>query len=79
MFWVYILENTAGRFYVGHTDGLRRRLDEHNDPTREKSKHTAKHGPWKLVWSEEHPDRSSAMRLAAPKAHPSGRFALTRT
>ncbi|MFH1748248.1 MAG: GIY-YIG nuclease family protein [Planctomycetota bacterium] len=61
-FRVYILENTRGRFYVGHTDDLERRLAEHNDPDRSKSKYTVKHGPWTLVWSEEQSNRSAAMR-----------------
>jgi predicted GIY-YIG superfamily endonuclease len=26
MFWVYILENPAGRFYIGHSDNLKQRL-----------------------------------------------------
>ncbi len=62
MFYVYVLENPQGRFYVGQTDDLDRRLAEHNDPSRGKSRHTAKHGPWRLAWWEEHPDRSSAVR-----------------
>jgi len=62
MFTVYIIQNPKGRFYVGQTDDLDRRLAEHNDPTRAKSKYTAKHGPWTLVWSEPHPTRSEAMR-----------------
>ena len=61
-FWVYVLENSQGRFYVGHTDDLGRRLGEHNDPDRAKSKYTRKHGPWRLVWWEEHCGRSSAVR-----------------
>ena len=62
-FWVYILENPSGRFYIGQTDDLARRVTEHNDPNREASKYTKKHaGPWRLVWSEEHNSRSSAMQ-----------------
>lgn len=30
-YWVYIVENAAGRFYIGHTDDLARRLKEPND------------------------------------------------
>jgi predicted GIY-YIG superfamily endonuclease len=30
MFWVYILQNGAGRFYVGQTDNLSIRLANHN-------------------------------------------------
>ena len=63
MYFVYVLENEAGKFYIGQTDDLDRRLQEHNDPMRSKSKFTAKHGTtWRLVWSERHPDRASAMR-----------------
>ena len=61
-FWAYVLENAAGGFYVGHTDDLQRRLAEHNDAQRSKSKYTRKHGPWRLVWSEQHSSRSSAVR-----------------
>ena len=61
MFWVYVLENPAGSFYVGHTDNLRRRLSEHNAPSNAEGKYTRKNGPWCLVWSEEHPTRASAM------------------
>ena len=59
---MYVLENPQGRFYVGHTDDLSRRLGEHNDPCRSGTKYTRKHGPWVLVWSERHPDRPSAVR-----------------
>ncbi len=30
MFRVYILQNPAGRFYIGHTDNLETRLANHN-------------------------------------------------
>jgi predicted GIY-YIG superfamily endonuclease len=56
------LENAQGRFYIGHTDDLVRRLAEHNDAGRGRATHTHKHGPWVLVWSEAHGDRSSALR-----------------
>jgi predicted GIY-YIG superfamily endonuclease len=47
-FWVYVLQNTAGKFYVGSTGNPQRRLERHNSvlglPT-----FTRKNGPWKLV------------------------------
>jgi len=47
MFYVYILENPQGRFYVGQTDDLDRRLAEHNDPTHNASKYTTRNkDPW---------------------------------
>ncbi|HEX3314771.1 MAG TPA: GIY-YIG nuclease family protein [Gemmataceae bacterium] len=61
-FWTYVLENPSGRFYVGHTDDLERRLVEHNDAESGDPTFTHKNGPWKLVWSEPHADRSAAMR-----------------
>jgi predicted GIY-YIG superfamily endonuclease len=29
MFWVYIVQNLTGVFYVGHTDNLRNRVASH--------------------------------------------------
>src|SRR5437870_13523448 len=62
MFWVYVLQNPVGRFYVGHTDSLERRVKSHNRTDKIGGKFTRKNGPWTLVWTEEHPDRSSATR-----------------
>lgn len=64
MCYVYILENARGRFYVGHTDDLERRLREHNDSEGKAhlGKYTHKHGPWNLVWHEAHESRGEAMR-----------------
>ena len=60
MYHVYILQNPNGRFYVGQTDDLQRRLVEHNDPESSK-RFTSKHGPWNLVWAEAHTTRTDAM------------------
>ena len=61
MYWVYILQNPGGKFYIGHTDNLQERLHSHNRTDRVQGKFTRKNGPWELVWSEEHPTRASAM------------------
>ena len=61
MYWVYILQNPAGRFYVGQTDDLSTRLANHNRTDVLAGKYTRKNGPWTLVWSELHPTRSAAM------------------
>jgi putative endonuclease len=61
-FWVYVLQNPAGKFYIGHTDDLDRRVGEHNDPLASGTKFTPKNGPWILVWSEIHSTRSSAVQ-----------------
>ena len=61
MFWVYILKNPRGQFYVGHTDDLPARMDSHNRTDKVLGKFTRKNGPWELVWSEEHSTRSLAV------------------
>ena len=61
MFWVYILGNPAGKFYVGQTNDLDRRIKDHNLPSDGTGKYSRKNGPWQLVWSEKHSTRSSAM------------------
>jgi len=62
MFWVYILQNPKGCFYIGHTDDLVVRVANHNRKDKTLGKFTRKNGPWILVWSEQYPDRSEAMR-----------------
>ena len=61
MFWTYILENPHGHFYIGHTSDLERRVASHNRQDRATGKFTRKNGPWRLVWSEQHPTRAEAM------------------
>ncbi len=61
MFWVYILQNPRGRFYIGQTDDLQMRLFSHNRTDKVVGKFTRKNGPWELAWSEEHITRASAM------------------
>ncbi len=63
-FVVYVLRNRAtGKRYVGHTEDLRRRLAEHNDPSHNPRKHTSRNpGPWDLVHEEQFETRSQAMR-----------------
>ncbi|MCA9277041.1 MAG: GIY-YIG nuclease family protein [Phycisphaerales bacterium] len=63
-YWVYVLfSEAADRRYIGQTDDLNRRVDEHNDPSHNSMKFTSKHpGPWVLVHSEQFETRSEAMR-----------------
>jgi predicted GIY-YIG superfamily endonuclease len=49
MFWVYILQNPAGTFYIGHTDHLENRVRNHNRVDKIVGKFTRKNGPWN--WS----------------------------
>jgi predicted GIY-YIG superfamily endonuclease len=62
MYSVYILENPQSHFYIGHTEDLKKRVADHNRTDSTQGKYTRKNGPWKLVWAEEHPTRSLAMK-----------------
>ncbi len=75
MFWVYILQNPAGKFYVGHTHDLPARLHSHNRTDKLGGKFTRKNGPWELAWSQEHLSRALAMaRERQIKAKKSARW-----
>ncbi len=77
MFFVYILQNQVGRFYVGQTHDLAQRLDSHNDAGPVHAKFTRKNGPWQLVWYQEYPTRSAAVtRERQIKAMKSSRWIL---
>ena len=56
---VYILKSRKdGSYYVGSTKDLEDRVERHNQG---RSQYTKSKRPWNLVYSEEHPDRSSAV------------------
>ncbi len=56
--YVYVLRSEKdGRFYVGMTADITRRLQEHNSG---KTKSTKGYRPWKLFFMEVYPDRKTA-------------------
>ena len=58
MYVVYILfSEKTGRYYVGHTKDLDRRIAEHN---RIKEKFTDTGIPWKLVYTESYISKTEA-------------------
>jgi putative endonuclease len=46
-YWVYILQNLQGRYYVGLSDDPLLRLVQHNAGL---SRWTRPHRPWTMVW-----------------------------
>jgi putative endonuclease len=62
IYFAYVLENPQGKFYIGSTEDIERRLQQHNSAEKDGTKFTHKNGPWRLVWSEQHFTRASAMR-----------------
>jgi putative endonuclease len=60
MFFEYILQSLiSSRYYVGHTDEIARRVQEHNTGM---AKYTRRDKPWKLVYVENYTTRSAAMK-----------------
>ena len=60
MAYLYILQSeSTGRFYVGSTNNLTRRLEEH---VRGQTSSTRGRGPWKLVHKEEYESLLAAHR-----------------
>ncbi len=52
MFVVYVLQNLVShRHYVGSTNNLERRVEEHN---RGQTKSTRQKGTWKVLYTEEY-------------------------
>ena len=61
MYYVYIVQCSDKTLYTGIATELERRIDEHNH-SEKGAKYTRVRRPVKLVYSEEHPDRSSASK-----------------
>lgn len=49
MYYVYVLLNSRGNFYIGFTSDLKRRITEHNNG---KSTYTSSRGPYRLIYYE---------------------------
>ena len=60
MYRVYVLQNEAGRFYIGLSDDVPRRLEQHNAGV---SKWTKTRVPWRLAWQSEEMSLSDARKL----------------
>ena len=73
--WVYILGGSCGRYYIGSTENLDRRLAEHR---RGKVHSTRRFGePLELITAKEMPDIDSARELECKlKAKKNPRIAL---
>ena len=63
IYFVYMVRCSNGALYTGMTTDLTRRVAEHNG-TRG-ARYTRLNAPVELVWSEIHPNRSSAMKREA--------------
>lgn len=60
MYFVYVIQNLAGRFYIGLSEDVHTRLNQHNEGF---SKWTKGKGPWQLVWQKGPMTLSEARKL----------------
>jgi putative endonuclease len=61
--FLYILQSKrTGRHYVGVSDHLERRIEQHNNPRDNPSRWTRGGGPWKLVFVQEFSSAVEALR-----------------
>jgi putative endonuclease len=58
--FVYIVECADGSLYTGWAVDVEQRVKAHN--TGRGARYTRQHGPVKLVYAEEQPDRVAAMK-----------------
>lgn len=60
--YVYIIEGSDGKFYIGMTKSIRKRINEHNGRGRWRNPRawTFKRMPMFLVHLEKYPDRKAA-------------------
>ncbi len=61
--YCYILECSDGTYYTGWTNDVQERLRRHNQG--QGGRYTRSRRPVRLLYVEEQPDRSSAMRREA--------------
>ena len=60
-YFTYILESLKdGRFYIGQSQDLQTRLEDHNKGY---SKYTKPYRPWKLIWHQSFTTRKEAYQL----------------
>jgi putative endonuclease len=60
MYYVYVLRNEfSRRHYIGSTNNLHRRLEEHN---RGHTRSTKSSGKWEIVYTEQFQDEIEARR-----------------
>src|SRR5438034_10944137 len=62
LYRVYVIQNREGKFYIGLTDDVGRRINQHNMGG---SRWTRGKGPWTLVWQSAEMNLSSEIGRAS--------------
>jgi len=61
-YFVYILRTSTNALYIGQTNNLGKRLQEHKNKTTKSAKYLRLFSSFNLVYQEEYPTRPEAMR-----------------
>ena len=70
MYNVYILKSIRQkRYYIGCTENITKRLNEHNTG---KTKSTKPFAPWKIIYTETYEDKKEAYKREWHLKHPKG-------
>jgi len=60
LYQVYVLRNEKGQFYIGLSENVSTRVQQHNNGI---SKWTRNRGPWVLIWVSSQMSLSGARKL----------------
>ena len=75
MYYVYILQSEKdSKRYIGFTENLQRRLDEHNSGM---VKSTKNRRPFKLIYFEEYENKSEAIKREREIKAKKGKFIIS--
>ena len=72
---VYILRNVEGKRYIGLSENIKKRLEDHNLGL---SKWTSRHRPWELIWASAEMGLSAARKLENKLKKQKGGLGLTK-
>ncbi|MBU3956673.1 GIY-YIG nuclease family protein [Patescibacteria group bacterium] len=65
MYYVYILRTSSNTLYIGQTNNLKRRLEEHKDNKTKSAKYIRYFPFFDLVYTESYSTRKEAMQREA--------------
>jgi putative endonuclease len=57
---VYVIKNPKGHFYIGFTENVASRIQQHNAGL---ARSTRSKGPWELAWQSDPLEQSDARKL----------------
>jgi putative endonuclease len=64
-YFIYILRTSSNTLYVGQTNNLEKRIEEHQNKSSKSAKYIRYFDSVELVYSEEYPTRKKSMQREA--------------